>query len=189
LLFFLFVFAGLGCLSLHKARRFSSAAPNERSTSTQRVYRQYQLFYGLRFSYFNCNFLFTVDGAAYNGHADCPSPLAPGRAATVYYDPSDPSLNSLMEFRTANRNSIRDALLDFDFASVFLLGCIFVVALAINKRTAKGGILVDTRGTLIYPEQIDARVLPGGGEAPTIYPSSPTREIASNADSNTPPTE
>jgi hypothetical protein len=189
LLVFLFVFSGFGCLSLHQARQFSNATPSERSTSTESVYRQYELFYGLRFNYFNCNFVFTVDGAAYSGHADCPSPIAPGRAATVYYDPSDPSLNSLMEFRAANRNSIRDAILDFDFASIFLLGCIFVVALAIIKKTAKGRIMVDVHGTVIYPEQAGSRVLPGAGATSTKFDSSPTREIARNPDSNAPPTE
>ena len=63
-----------------------------------------------------CDFYFEVDGSPYAGHEICPkqmtassksSPMdylgGPVQSVTVYYDPSNPSTNTMMDFATKSK--------------------------------------------------------------------------------------
>lgn len=163
---FVFVLAGL---SIFKAREFASAAPREKTTTARDVSVHHHIFRGLRFNYYSCTYNFSVDGSFYLGLADCPRGIADDAAkgehagsaadlaradATVYYDPSDPSVNSLLEFSAASGNEYRvaapwicaGALIIF----FFVLGRLF----AANEKRGNGGVVVDARGTVIYSEEV-----------------------------------
>ena len=90
----LLVVLSVGGYCIYRAMQYADAESGERSTIT-RVYKHA----GGRHS--RCDYSFTVDGVAYgNGGGDCPQGIASGYSdVTVYYDPSDPSINAPEEFR------------------------------------------------------------------------------------------
>ena len=85
-----------GGYCLYLGMQYSSAAAGEQTT-TAHVYRHDTI------EHTNCSYNFTVDGIAYGG-SDCSRGIPLGHSdATVYYDPSKPSINSLNEFGVASQ--------------------------------------------------------------------------------------
>jgi hypothetical protein len=154
---------------IYKAREFASTAPREKTTAARDVSVYHHIFRGLRFNYYSCTYDFSVAGSFYLGLADCPQKIADDAAkgkysssagvltradATVYYDPADPSLNSLLEFNAASENEDRVAApwicLGVLIIFFFVLGKLFDS----NEKRGNDGVVVDAGGTVIYPEGI-----------------------------------
>ncbi|MGD0902267.1 MAG: hypothetical protein ABR924_04915 [Terracidiphilus sp.] len=162
------VFVGAG-ICIYEAREFASTAPSERTTTAHVVSVKHHIFRYLRFNFYNCTYNFSVDGTLYAGLSDCPQGIADdavkgkysdsagastGVDATVYYDPADPSINSLLEFSAASENSYQFAAPWIDLGVIIILLFVFGAVLEANKNRGKGGAFVDARGTVVYPEEI-----------------------------------
>jgi hypothetical protein len=164
----LLVFVGAG-LCVYQARQYASAAPNARTTTGHVVSVYHSIFRGLRFDYYSCSYDFRVDGSLYIGLRDCPQSIIDdavkgkhlgstatwaGEDATVYYDPAKPSVNSLLDFSTESQIMYRVA------TPWISLGVLIVFFFILGKRMlagegrGNGGVVVDGRGTVIYPEEI-----------------------------------
>jgi hypothetical protein len=161
------VVVGVGVIT-HRAREFASAVQNERTTTAHIFAVHHNIFRGLRFNYYSCNYTFTVDGSFHLGLSDCPTSIvdetiertqsgstdSAGTDASVYYDPANPALNSLLEFSAASENAYRVAApwicLGALIIFFFVLGKLFDS----NEKRGNGGVVVDARGTVIYPEEI-----------------------------------
>lgn len=124
LIFSILVFVCIGT-GIYKAREYASAAPNERTTTAHVVSVYHSVFRGLRFDYYSCSYNFSVNGSLYIGLRDCPQwiiddavkgkylgsgKVPTGTDATVYYDPADPSVNSLLEFSAESKIVYRAAV-------------------------------------------------------------------------------
>ncbi len=111
-----FAYAG-SCM--YKAMEFTSGSPSERTATAHDI-----LIHPRNLSGNSCTYRFSVDGTFYSGRSDCPKKMRdavfkgkssysaaawPAPDATIYYDPGDPSVNSLLEFSTASRESFGDA--------------------------------------------------------------------------------
>ena len=145
-----------GVIFIHKAKQFASAAPSERTATAPDEYMHCQQTYDiigvvLRGSKYSCSYSFNVDGTSFDGHAFCPQPST---AATVYYDSADPSLNSLLEFSAASEQEYREAALWFGVLTPFIFFVVFSALLDATKNRGDGGVAVDARGTIIYPDEI-----------------------------------
>jgi hypothetical protein len=93
-------------------------------------------------------------------------------SATVYYDPADPSVNSLLEFNAASENAYRVAVPWIGSGVLIIFFFAFGRLLKASEKRRKGGVVVDARGTVIYPEEI------GFGFE---FPGLPQREAANSA--------
>jgi hypothetical protein len=145
-----------GVIFIQKAKHFASAAPSERTTTVPDEYMHCQKTYDiigvvLRGSKYSCNYTFSVDGSSYDGHAYCPQPSAD---ATVYFDPANPSLNSLLDFSVASEQEYREAALWIGVVALIIFFFVFGRLLAATNKRGRGGVVVDARGTVIYPEEI-----------------------------------
>jgi hypothetical protein len=193
----IFVCAGI-CIS--KARKFASAAPSEMTTTAHVFSVEHSIFRRLRFNYYRCSYNFSVDGAFNIDNSDCPQEIvddavkgkysdssATSTSATVYYDPTDLSVNSLLEFSAASENEYRAAMPFIGLGTIIIFFYVFGRLLTANERTGNGGVVVDARGTVIYPEEIglgsEFAGLPSGGAV--NFPSSPgLRELYLEAVNN-----
>lgn len=153
----------------HRAREFAGAVQNERTTTAHIFSARHNIFHGLRFNYYSCNYTFTVDSSLYIGLSDCPSMVvdnaanrsksgsidtSTGTDATVYYDPAKPSLNSLLEFRAASKNDYRIAMPWIGMVALITLFFLFGRVLTASEKRGYGRVVVDTSGTAIYPDEI-----------------------------------
>jgi hypothetical protein len=158
-----------GCLCIYTARRDIALAQNESSTTGQATLhprsRNSSLFNPVR-----CDYTFIVDGSFYWGHGMCPEQtdhslkgtlqnlagILQNQTVTVYYDPANPGTNSLMEFGAKSEYDYRKAKLSFAGGVAFLLilaaGSLYFASLSKANR----GIVVDSEGTVIYPDEIDS---------------------------------
>jgi len=181
----IFVCAGI-CIS--KARKFASAATSERTTTAHVFSVEHSIFRRLRFNYYRCSYNFSVDGSFNIDNSDCPQEIADdavkgkysdstatSTSATVYYDPTDPSVNSLLEFSAASGNEYRVATPWIGLGALIILFYVFGSLLAANKRRGNCEVVVDARGTVIYPEEI------GLG---TEFAGLPNRESVNSAPSS-----
>jgi hypothetical protein len=86
--------------------------------------------------------------------------------ATVYYDPANPSLNSLTEFSARSKFEYRGAIGGIGIGLFICLPLVFVAALEATKNKRNRRQYVDSRGTVIDTEDIDFSSvfdgLPGG---------------------------
>jgi hypothetical protein len=178
-----------GGVFIFKARKFASRATSERTTTAHDVSAHHYMFRGLRFNYYSCDYNFSVDGSSYIGLGDCPQEIAndvdsarvlTGVSATVYYDPADPSRNSLLEFSAASENNYRIAMPWIGLGALIILFFVFGRLLAANEKRRDGGVVVDARGTVVFPDEIGfgsrAPGLPDG-EAANLAPSPGLREL------------
>jgi hypothetical protein len=126
-----------GGLEIYKARQFAKAAPRERTTTVPAAYvrcRETSAIVGfLRSSRYSCSYSFNVEGVPYNGRAYYPQPSA---AAIVYYDPADPSVNSLLDLSVASEQEYRGADLWIGVVTLIGLPFIFFAALAASEMRA-----------------------------------------------------
>jgi hypothetical protein len=158
-----------GGLCIYKARRDVVLAQNEGATTGQAYLhprsKNPNIFDSLR-----CDYIFTVNGNDYNGYGICPKQtdhsvkgalenlagLLQNQSVTVYYDPANPETNSMMEFGAKSVYDYNKAKLSF-VTGVALLIFIAVGALSLTgANNASQGIVVDSEGTVIYPDKIDS---------------------------------
>lgn len=188
------VFAG-AAFCIYHARQYASAAPNERTTTAHLVSVYHSVFRSLRFNYYSCSYNFTVNGSLHIGLRDCPqwivddatkggylgSGTAPaGTDATVYYDPADPSVNSLLEFNAESQIWYRWTVPWIGLGALIVCFSVFGSLLAANEKKGMAGVVVDARGTVIYPGEIglgsESVRLPHDGTT-TFAPSTKLREL------------
>jgi len=161
-----FVCAGI---CVYEAREYASAAPSEKTTTAHVVSVYHSIFRGLRFNYYSCSYNFSVDGSLYIGLRDCPQwiiddavkgkyvdsgTVPTGTDTIVYYDPADPSVNSLLEFSAESQIVYRCAVPWIGLGALIVLLFILGRLLDANEKRGRGGVVVDARGTVIYPEEI-----------------------------------
>jgi len=153
---------------IYKSRELARAAPRERTITAQDVSVSHHIFRGLRFNYYSCTYNFNVNGSFHIGLSDCPQGIADavkGRSAnsakasketnaTVYYDPADPSVNSLLEFSAASENAYRVSVPWIAFGLLLIFFFAFGRLLDASEKRGNGGVVVDAGGTVIYPEEI-----------------------------------
>jgi hypothetical protein len=154
-----------GVLGLYEAGRDKAVAPNEATASASVNHVGNSHAKGRS----RCIYTFDVDGNPYGGHG-CPANSAassaieeaeemvgarPATTATVYYDPNDPTYNSLVDFSVKADNDSMKARVAFGLAAgCVLLLVIGVVIAAKASQPGGGGIMVDAQGTMLYPDQI-----------------------------------
>jgi hypothetical protein len=134
------VASACGGFDIYKARQFAKAARNERTKTVPDAYVHCRetsaILSFLRGSRYSCGYSFDVDGTSYNGRAYYPQPSP---AATVYYDPADPSLNSLLEFSLARDQEYREVTLWIGVVTLVGLSFIFFAALAASEKEQRVG--------------------------------------------------
>jgi hypothetical protein len=182
------VVVGAGVIT-HRAREFASAAQNERTTTAHIFSVRHNMLRGLRFNYYSCNYTFTVNGSFHLGLADCPQMIVDdaikraqsgstdtaGPDATVYYDPANPALNSLLEFSAASKNDYRIAAPWICIIALIIYFFFFGRLLSASDKRENGRVVVDTSGTAIYPDEI--RIGPESAEAASgKRPASTTQQ-------------
>jgi hypothetical protein len=165
---------GVGCF--YEAKQYAALAPNE-STATAHLNMRYQSSRNKSYTRPKCDYSFVVEGVSYRGYESCPLQSADDpvkgeildltgvllkTSATVYYDPADPSTNSLTEFGAISERDNLYAKLSSGVGVmlVFLvaLGALIVPSVPSVKTEGvrSGGIVVDAEGTVIYPDEINA---------------------------------
>jgi hypothetical protein len=110
-----------------------------------------------------------VKGSLYLGLRDCPQWIIDdavsgkhlgygaawaGRDATVYYDPTDPSRNSLLDFRAQSEIAYRVATPWVALAGLIVFFFVLGKLMVASERRGNGGRIVDVQGTVIYPKEI-----------------------------------
>ena len=159
----------VGAGEIYTAKRDLVLATSERSThgiakfDPQRKISTDTLFNTLTL---RCDFSFEVDGSPYTGHEICPKQIStspksspmdyvggPVLEVTVYYDPTDPTTNSMMDFGTKSRWDSTKAKL-FIIAGFVLLLLSQVSTLFSGKGNSAGtGDTVDSESSMIGPEE------------------------------------
>jgi len=151
-----------GALSLYKVSRDKAIAPNEGTVPDVYMQRYNSQTSGPN----RCVYSFNVDGNPYGGRGNCPidgsakdvaedlAGLRPSSTATVYYDPSDPSTNSLVDFSVKAGVDYMKAKVAFGLAAGCLLLLGIGVVIAAKASQPGGGIVVDALGTTIYPDHV-----------------------------------
>jgi hypothetical protein len=190
---------------IYRAVQYGGAAPGERTTTSYDVrinYRWSHSFF-LFYYYYTCQYNFSVDGASYSGHVNCPDPAIddsikgkmvgqsgslPIANAVVYYNPANPSMSGLIDFSATSENYYRDAALwTFIGLSIGLL-FVYHAVLAAKEKGENQRTFVDARGTVIYPEEINFDLgsdeLFGKGRKAERGYAATNAEAASTADSD-----
>lgn len=180
---------------VYQARQYASAAQSERTTTAHVVSVYHSVFRSLRFNYYSCSFNFTVDSSLYAGLRDCPQwivddatergylgsgTVPAGTEATVYYDPDDPAVNSLVEFNAESQIWYHWAVPWGALAALIVASFAFGRLLTGDAKKGMAGVVVDTKGTVLYPGEIrlglDSTHLPNG-EPATLAQSAKPREL------------
>ncbi len=146
-----------GAYCIYRAIQYSSAAAGEQTTIAH--VHEYN---GV--SRANCFYHFTVDGKAYSG-ADCTRGTRSGYFdATVYFDPSKPTINSLDEFGAASKHWYQWAA--WSMGS----GCLIfgmVVWWGAYKKSRRGNGGSDAKETVPDPDTVDRELrYSAGGSKP-----------------------
>ncbi|HEY1160912.1 MAG TPA: hypothetical protein VGE83_09795 [Terracidiphilus sp.] len=173
---FLFIIGGFGIhfamrdAALARAEKTTEASVTQyRSTAGTRSRRQYNLANSS--VEYRCSYNFSVDGESYSRtgyisehsvddsikaelqkHTDVPLKFS----ATVYYDSLNPSISSLTEFGVESENQYRIAGLVIGSGLVLIVLVALGAVLTASNKNGNGGIIVDAKGTVIYPEEVDA---------------------------------
>jgi hypothetical protein len=162
----------VGGLSFHRATLYADAVPTERTTTTYDASMRMR-YHNLSFirldKYYTCSYDFMADGVSYRGNGDCTQlssvdsikgklsdtvPVLTAPNITVYYDPSNPSLNSPTEFSARSKAEYRDAILWTSIGTFINLPLIFWVVYVLSKCKGNHRQYVDARGTVIDPDEI-----------------------------------
>lgn len=168
---------GGGCF--YGAKQYAALAPNE-STATAHLIMRIQSNRNKSYTRSKCDYSFSVEGVTYHGYENCPLQSADdpvkgeildyagvllNSSATVYYDPANPSTNSLTEFgATSERDYIYAKLgIGVGVMLVFFLVLGALLARSVpganpegGRSRRSGGIVVDAEGTVIYPDEINS---------------------------------
>lgn len=161
-----FVYGG-ACI--YRARRDIAVARNERTANGQaRLHPQSKnpsAFDSLR-----CDYTFMVNDTFYNGYGICPrqtdhsikgtlenlAGLLQNQNVTVYYDPADPSFNSMIEFGARSEYDYKKAELSFVGGAALLIFTAIGALYFSGTNNASRGVVVDSERTVIYPDKIDS---------------------------------
>ena len=165
---------GGGCF--YEAKQYAALAPNE-STATAHLNLRYQSSRNKSYARPKCDYSFSVEGVSYRGYETCPFQSADDpvkgeildlagvllkSSATVYYDPANPSTNSLTEFGAMSERDYLYAKLGIGVGSILsflvIVGALIVPSVPSVKTEGarSGGIVVDAEGTVIYPDELKA---------------------------------
>lgn len=161
----LFLALAYGVLGLYEVSRDKAIASNEGIIPDVVMQHSFSNTTGA----LRCTYGFSVGDNLYGGHGSCPTDgtansikgsvgsllVPPNSTATVYYDPNDPSYNSLLDFSVKADNDSRKARLGFGLAVVCAVLLGIGVVIAGKASQPGGGIVVDSQGTTIYPDQIN----------------------------------
>lgn len=163
-------FVCIGVL-VYRAREFSSAAPTERATIAHVTSARHYIYQGGRFNYYSCNYNFSVDRSFYAEHGDCPlwiiddavkrrylgsGAVPTGTDATVYYDPANPSLNSLLEFSAASQSAYRQTAPYICLEALFLLFFVLGRLLDATKKRGSGQVIMNSQRAAVSPNEADS---------------------------------
>ncbi|MGD0736486.1 MAG: DUF3592 domain-containing protein [Terracidiphilus sp.] len=146
-----FALFALGITSFVHSGRDASLAANQRMSTAQgtKTYTTTRDSSGHTHSHIDCAYHFKVDETLYNGN-DCPADdptesfgkhlldeyAGPQKfTATVYYDPTDPSTNSLTEFAARSGYDNQMGIL-FIGVGIILLGLVAMGALMSNNQSS-----------------------------------------------------
>jgi hypothetical protein len=158
----------LGAWEIYTAKLDLGLTANERTTrgtvkfDPQRKNDSDTLFNTLTL---RCDFYFEVDGGPYVGHEICPkqmiatsksSPMdyvgGPVQSVTVYYDPSNPSTNSMMDFTTRSKWDFTKAKLFIIVGFLLLLFSQLSTLFSRKGNSGGTGEAIDSEGAAI-PEE------------------------------------
>lgn len=163
----LLIFLAAG-FSLYQARQYSSAAPNAKTMTAHVSSVHHSIFRGLRFNYYSCSYDFSVNGSLIFGLRDCPQWIIDdavkgnhlgyaanwaGRDAVVYYDPANPSRNSLLDFRTQSQIAYRVAMPWVALAGLIVFFFVLGKLMEASELRERTRLSVDDRGE-IYAREI-----------------------------------
>jgi hypothetical protein len=182
-LFPLIVFFVFGGIDIHRATQFTDAVPSERTTIAHNVHIHQRRYFFNLLPVNNCKYDFSIDNRSLRGDGVCPDISTydlikvelsnsvrdlPGPDATVYYDPADPSINSLTEFSARRETEYRNGIGWIGLGIVCTLPFVLLVALNATKNKKNKRVFVDARGTVIDPNEVDlgsefGRIPVGGG--------------------------
>ena len=136
-----------GGYCIYRAMQYSGAAAGEQTTTAQ-VYRHDTI------KHTNCTYNFTVDGKPYSG-GDCPGSIPLGHSdATVYYDSSKPSINSLSEFGAASQRWYLYAAWSICSGCV-LFGVVVLGGAYKKSKSGNGGSGAGGERTVPDPDTVD----------------------------------
>lgn len=159
----LFLSLAYGALGLYEVSRDKAIAPNQAMASAY-IHHHYGGS-GNHPSSYRCDYTFQAGGNTYVGQGTCPAAgtakeLLEGLAGvdsstgTIYYDPNDPSYNSLVDFSVKADDDYMKAKVGFGLALACALLLGIGVVIAAKASQPGGGIMVDAKGTMLYPDQI-----------------------------------
>ena len=147
-----------GAYCIYRAMQYSSAAAGEQTTIAH--VHEYNVV--LRA---NCFYHFTVDGIAYSG-SDCARGIRSGYFdATVYCDPSRPSVNSLDEFGAASKRWYESAAWGIG-PGCFIFG--MVIWWGAYKKSRRGNGGSDAEETVPDPDTVDRELRESAGGSKPI---------------------
>lgn len=162
---------GGGCF--YEAKQYAALAPSER-TATAHLNLHFQSSRNKSYERPKCDYNFSVEGIFYRGYENCPQQSADDpvkgeildlagillkTSATVYYDPANPSTNSLTEYGAKSELDFLYAKLGIGVGSMLVFLVILGALLAPGANTEggrSGGIVVDAEGTVIYPDEMNS---------------------------------
>jgi hypothetical protein len=169
LLSIFFFFLGGKCIKY--AVRYAGAAASESTTTSHDMQINYYAEIIHADYHFKCDYNFSVDGASYSGGVVCEKSIVdeairgkrlgqsgslPIPNAVVYYNPADPSMNSLKEFSAMSEDDYR---MGAGLIGVGVFTIVFVVwgaVLAANQQSENHRMFVEaTRRTVTHPEEIN----------------------------------
>jgi hypothetical protein len=123
-----------GGVCIYAAKRDIALAQNER-TATGQAFLHPQSKDPNIFDSLRCDYQFTANDRPYSGHGICPrqtdhsakgalqnlAGLLQNQSVTVYYDPADPTTNSMIEFGAKRDYDYKKAKLSFVAGSAILI--------------------------------------------------------------------
>jgi hypothetical protein len=163
----------VGGFSLYRATQYAGFESTARTTTAYHVFMRlkYHNFAFIKLSkYYTCRYDFTVEGVYYSGFGDCTQLSAgdslkksfsdsiqvlPMPDLTVYYNPADPSLNSLTEFGAKSKAEYRDGIRWISLGLIINLPLIYLAIYSANRNRSDRRQYVDARGTVIDTEGTD----------------------------------
>jgi hypothetical protein len=152
-----------GGLCIYSAKRDITLAKNEATASGQAYLhpqgKNPDIVDALR-----CDYTFKVNDLPYAGHGICPKQtdhsvkgtlenmagLLQNQSVTVYYDPADPTTNSMMEFgaKSAFDNKRADLSILAGVVLLLVVGVVYVT----GGKNASGGVAVDSEEPGMNPD-------------------------------------
>jgi hypothetical protein len=176
-LVFALLFAAFGGTYIPEAMRFASAVRTEKTATTDHLSIEHRaigpmfeiILHHFRTDEYVCSYEFSIGERSYRGNDECTelgdknggnarsgdaAGTIPGANLIVYYDPFNPSMNSLLELSAASKREYRGAAFWFILAFLGFFTAIFGLVLESTKGKGNAGQVVDFYGTVLYPEEM-----------------------------------